>query len=175
MFITFGGLGAHCTFGNFVSFILCRPTVYDKMERQNYLTSCRRKKRMSNHLSLMRRSDIIFLPQQFCCIFFNSNFYRSEKLIGIIFLKPHLPAATFFWCYLRGRGSLLLECLLRHLGFHRYLEVKSFPLKCTFSVIYSVGFCRGSRVRCRGSRVEGRGSRVEAVKQFKKLISHLKL
>ena len=43
MFITFGGLGAHYTFGNFVSFILCRPTVYGKKERQNYLTSCRRK------------------------------------------------------------------------------------------------------------------------------------
>ena len=38
---------------------------------------------------------------------------------------------------------------------------QSFPLKCTFSVIYSVGFCRGSRVEGRGSRVEGRGSRVE--------------
>ena len=109
MFITFGGLGAHCTFGNFVSFILCRPTVYDKMERQNYLTSCRRKKRMSNHLSLMRRSDIIFLPQQFCCIFFNSNFYRSEKLIGIIFLKLLLPAAKIFLTLLLVPGVVTFK------------------------------------------------------------------
>ena len=34
--------------------------------------------------------------RSFCCIFVNTNLYRNEKLIGIIFLKLHLPAVKFF-------------------------------------------------------------------------------